>query len=78
MARILKTFSEIAAKWSKYGVSLPKKGPLLYNFYAFSVKISEFREQFQNSRYVWHAANGHFYKNKWTKVICDVHPIKVN
>ena len=54
------------------------KGPVFLKHLREMRKNSEFREQFQKSHYVRHAANSHFYKSKWTMVICDVHIIKVN
>ena len=56
----------------------PKRGQFSKKVYAIQYKNSEFREQFENLRYVRHATNGHFYKSKWTTVICDGHLIKVN
>ena len=72
--QISKTFSEIAENGQKYGVNLPSFLKRLRIWH----KNSEFREQFQNSRYMKHATNGQFYKSKWTTVICNVHLIKVN
>ena len=60
-------FRKHSQKSLKNGQNTPLTYPKRANFIErlrVQRKNSEFREQFQNSHYVRHAAHGHFYKSK--------------
>ena len=62
--REFRKHSQKSLNMVKIRCKLTLKKANFINIYVFKRKNSEFREQFQNSRYVRHTANGHFYKSK--------------